>query len=469
MLSCATLIVCNRIPTKSVADALNSTLTETALWGLLRKLRAKPHWPIVSIALTRLADYLTSKTVPINYSRRRQLDYRLLLKEEDWYRICAALGIDLGGPQAPVAARSYLFSRISGLPAKLATPAELSGNYGFAQNVRDFPLRLTSILAKELDQEARNFLNNNGVTEPLTWCPPLRLLDDLDLPGDYVDKIDLATLHANSRHFSSLPTAIAHTINADVTVVRYLLEKNPLPPSPPTTATAQLRSVLPAEQLRRLHGVEKKTGLAIAEQFGVSYTVLRRLAASYGISFVEQLHSPPRDWLHLQYVVRRRLLTDLADELGVCAPTVAAWIKKAGLQQAKPVYRIPAMSTEHAATFLAPVLAREAGLRSLQNFVAATAHRNLASAANELGLDPTTLFLQVKTLGRDLGGPLLQKARGPLPMAPTPLGTQVLSAVRTYQSSEGCAMVSGLAAQSSECSSSAAGTSNASARSNNLS
>ena len=443
VLSCSALLGSSSLSIGRVVEMLDTTLNEWTLWSFLSELGAEPHWSSVTIAFARLADYLTSHAVPIDYTRRRQLDYRSLLKDDDWYGICDSLDIRRGGPHTPAMARIYLFSRISCLPAEVATPKELHGNYSFSYGVRNFPLRLTSALAAELDRQARKFLISNEIGEPVTWHPPLRLFDNLELPGASVDEIDIVELHETARRHPSSVTTIADMIDADVATVRHLLEKYPLPPdeSAPTafrtTPTAQLRSVLNPQRLQRLREVERKSGRAIAEDYGVSYPVLRRLATSYGISFAQELSGPPRNWLYKQYVVRRRLLPDLADELGVCAPTVAAWIKEAGLQQARPAYRIRAMSTEQAAAFLAPVLRREAGPRSLQNFVDAAAQPNLTSAAKDLGIDPTTLHLQVKRLGHDLGGPLLHKARHPQPMAPTPLGQRVISAFTLYRSGQG--------------------------------
>lgn len=475
VLSCSTLLVSLQVSTERVTQILGTMLTGATLSSTLSLLSAEPHWSAVTTALTRLNDYLTLTPVPVDYARRRSLDYRSLLTDGDWYRLCDGLAMSRGGPQAPATARSYLIGRVSGLPVELTTPTELSGNYSFAQNVRNFPLHLTSVLAESLDHKARCFLDDKDIHEPLTWSPPLRLLDHLELPGDYVQTIDLDTLHANVRRHPSSVTAIAGTINADASVVRHLLEQHPLPPHSPAPRpygkrpSLQLRSALTPERLRTLHVVEKKSGRSIAEEFGVSYPVLRRLAASYDMSFVQPLKQPSPEWLYEQYVVKRRLLTELAEELGVCFDSVAAWIKEAGLQHAKPTYQAPTMSAENAAAFLAPVLARKAGPRSLQNFVDAAAHGNLASAARELGMDRSTLHFQVKSLGKDLGGPLLHKAKMPLPMAPTPLGMQVIDAVKIHQQSHHSAVSSWPAAQSSGGKSSAGATPKASARSNNRS
>src|SRR5262249_35117217 len=65
----------------------------------------------------------------------------------------------------------------------------------------------------------------------------------------------------------------------------------------------------------------------------------------------------------------------------------------------------------------------------LNRFAAATGYRTLREAAGHLGITPTTLAVHSNRLDRDIGGPLLQRAKGGRPMSPTPLGEQVIAAL----------------------------------------
>jgi DNA-binding MarR family transcriptional regulator len=65
----------------------------------------------------------------------------------------------------------------------------------------------------------------------------------------------------------------------------------------------------------------------------------------------------------------------------------------------------------------------------LNRFAAATGYRTLREAAGHLGITQTTLAVHINRLERDIGGPLLQRAKGGRPMSPTPLGEQVIAAL----------------------------------------
>lgn len=117
------------------------------------------HWMAITTALVRLADYLHSHCAPIDYERRRQLEYDDLLPECDWRRICRATGAFPGSGTKSDAARCYLFETISGMPARKAPHFKGSKQHGqFGQQVMDFPLALTPELAECLRDVCCEFL-----------------------------------------------------------------------------------------------------------------------------------------------------------------------------------------------------------------------------------------------------------------------------------------------------------------------
>ena len=78
---------------------------------LLWRLKESPHWPAIRDALAALSDYLSDESAPIDYARRRDLDYRGLLAQDEWDRICGSLGHQRCSAAHP---RSYLQHQIRG-------------------------------------------------------------------------------------------------------------------------------------------------------------------------------------------------------------------------------------------------------------------------------------------------------------------------------------------------------------------
>ena len=77
------LLVGTDLSPESAAKQLDNG-TERTVHHLLRHLKKSQHWPPFCTAITRLADYLRTNGAPIDYERRRQLDYRNLLPDADW-------------------------------------------------------------------------------------------------------------------------------------------------------------------------------------------------------------------------------------------------------------------------------------------------------------------------------------------------------------------------------------------------
>lgn len=85
----------------------------------------------------------------------------------------------LASESSVVAARCYLIERISGSP-RLALQFHPELNYwSLSKLVTAFTARLTEPTVVALDQRARSFLAEEGVSEPVYWHPPLKLLDGL--------------------------------------------------------------------------------------------------------------------------------------------------------------------------------------------------------------------------------------------------------------------------------------------------
>ncbi len=87
---------------------------------ILQKLSNRTDWPDIRTALGRLADYLADHETPINYQRRRRLDYTNLLPHQQWVRICRDTGSQGPRTRHTHVARCYLYERLTGLPMDCA-------------------------------------------------------------------------------------------------------------------------------------------------------------------------------------------------------------------------------------------------------------------------------------------------------------------------------------------------------------
>lgn len=112
-LSCATLL---RAVMKTVAAAylLGERIAPNALNHRLWVLRTSAYWQSICAALVRLSDYLDGVGAPIDYQRRRNLDYSELLTEASWRQICTQAGDPLREPRTAVGAHCYLIEKLSG-------------------------------------------------------------------------------------------------------------------------------------------------------------------------------------------------------------------------------------------------------------------------------------------------------------------------------------------------------------------
>lgn len=164
---------------------------------LLQELDDLPQWPDIVTALDRLADHLDTDGTPIDYGRRRLLDYTGLLPHDRWLAICRRTGTPPGTGRRERIARSQLFRRLSGLPAE-SLPDGQGGldSAEFRATSLQFTALQTPELAHALQQEALNFLASQHIhDEPVTWQPPTALLSGLSLPGPDPAHIDLPRLH----------------------------------------------------------------------------------------------------------------------------------------------------------------------------------------------------------------------------------------------------------------------------------
>jgi len=418
---------------------------------LLQELDDLPQWPDIVIALDRLAGHLDADGTPIDYGRRRLLDYTGLLPHDRWLETCRRTGTSPGTGRRERIARSQLFRRLSGLPAE-AVPDDLGG-LDSAQ-FRAASLRFTALqtpeLAHALQQEAINFLASHHIhDEPLTWQPPTTLLVGLSLPGPAPAHVDLSRLHQLVRERQHPVQHAAQVLGTTVEAIRHVLDEHPAPAPPLTKNTVratgrirqQARQAIPEERFTQLYLDEHRSLQQIATLTGCSRRVLTDLAKEYGILLCngpqdyKRRGTVERDWLIEQYVHHQRTLPDLAREKGMSTANMARWahthnipLRPRGGASHDTALRANERSLRTSA-LLRGALTSPSGWQRLERFAAILPYPTLRHAAQALGTTQPVLTAQIARLESDLGQALLERAERGRPMKPTQFGKRVAGAV----------------------------------------
>jgi hypothetical protein len=352
------------------------------------------EWPVVSVALTRLADHLLDCKPPIDYRRRRECDYSTLLPDDVWLRLAREHDCSTA-PNAALAGRLYLYERLCGLPFSTSGLPKPSDQV--VPRLRDFLHVLTPELQNALDRHCLDVLTRNGVTnEPISWHPDPELIADLPLPGRNPVPLDFNALHRLVRLGGYGVGAAAERFNVGVDVVENLLDQHP---APADRARASDR--------------------------------LARNVSSGALDPVE------RNWLFEEYVNRGRTLAEIGRDRGVSDATIGLWAKRYDIPRRPPGSVRQSSDADFrrlerlAPSILMPALDTIGGWRRLQLFEAISAFSSFAHARRALRTE--ALSLRVGRLERDLGQPLLIRAMSNKPQELTEFGRQVIEAIRELQ------------------------------------
>ncbi|OBF76574.1 TniQ family protein [Mycolicibacterium fortuitum] len=338
-LSSILLLVNSRLNLGEAARVIDSPIDGHAAPRVLQLLEKQDQWLSIRAAIIRMADHLADHGVPIDYQRRRQLDYTMLLPDKVWAQICRDTATPGPQPVRARIARCFLFERLSGKPAS-TSPSALDDS-AFRTKTANFPRHLTPELAQALNDHAHEFLTNQGIDEPVMWQPPKGVLDGLDLPGPDPATVEIADLHRVMAVDGIKLGAAAHRLNTSLDTVRFLLEAHPAPrpdPEPsaplPTSynrAYSTAKAALSRQRLADLYERERMSLKDIAATVGVSRQIIARLARDYDLplreSGLQARTTIDRDWLYDQYVNKRRALPDIAQEAGMSTANMARWAK----------------------------------------------------------------------------------------------------------------------------------------------
>lgn len=446
-LSSAVLLVGSKYTLAEATDLLRSPISGRAVSYVLRGLAADPNWTSLLTTLITMADYLNHNRPPIDYQRRRQLDYTELLPDREWSRIARATTTPGGHTARARTARRFLFEVISGLPAT-QSPFPPSNSWATTK-VADFPRYLTTELAEELSRYARTFLHSNGIeNEPVQWTPPSSFLQDVDLPGPDPDTVSIPQLQRRIHPRGGLGD-VAAEMKTTLDVVRYLLQTHPIPTPlndskrrPRAGAFGYAKKMLSEERLHDLYHRQGQSLREVAASVGVSRNVIARLAADYGIPLREPGRRPNQaydpQWLYDQYVNQSRPLPAIAKDCGVSISAVKRWADEAGIPlrgrggpSHEDALAAPARAAE-APELIKPALQSAGGLQRLRRFAQLAAFGTVTQAAAELKTSESVLSVQINRLEREIRGKLFTRAQRGRPMELTEVGRQVVAAVRAY-------------------------------------
>ena len=138
---------------------------------VMRDLGRTSHDADTLHAILRLAAFLDTQDVPIDYAHRRALDYTGILPESQWQDLCLGAGVSPGSGRRGRLARALLYRLLSGNPIR-TLPARWATAGVTPHTVAGFAEELPHAVRALLEQVAAEFLAANGIDEPITWTPP---------------------------------------------------------------------------------------------------------------------------------------------------------------------------------------------------------------------------------------------------------------------------------------------------------
>ncbi|WP_309127110.1 TniQ family protein [Microbacterium sp.] len=248
---------------------------------VMRMLAGTDQDSTTALALLRLTAWLDDHDVPIDYARRRALDCRDLLVEEEWDQICHELNLTPGGGGRWRRARALLYRELTGNAARSADP-KLT-----AVELDRFGDNLPASARDALNRVGLRFLAGRGINEPLTWAPPLEVSPEI-APEDSTGGGWPAARPAFAAVEEKLPLdeivvgyvsgATTYELAEMAGVSRQTISRILADASTPTRRGRPVTVDIDVARVRHLYEVERKTMAQIADIMGCSpNTICRRL------------------------------------------------------------------------------------------------------------------------------------------------------------------------------------------------
>lgn len=387
-LAAATVFTGTRLTHAAAQGLLDPTLSTRQVTHIMRQLGANRPEARTVRAIVQLAQYLDSHATPVDYARRRQLDYTKLLPESQWREICAKAGVKAGSAKRWNLARAELYRQLTGNRVALA-PLTGPGDPLTLAALNQFRSSAPLSVLHELDRVAQSFLTDRGITEPVTWMPSLGIAglvetESAEAPGiewppaqpvrSQIDRSDVARDYRSGRSLRSIADG---RDAARQTIGRVLAEQDE------PIRRGRARISVDADWLRRRYLVDKRTIAEIAAEASISHATVKRRMTDSGIV------SRPRG---------------SGSRVDAIRPD-----RRAGTSKL-----LTAALTGHGAA------------QRAQRFVVVARHPTLTSAAKELGVASAVLSSQMKLLSVAVGGQVLRRAERRRPLALTPLGVRLV-------------------------------------------
>ncbi|MDQ0790366.1 hypothetical protein [Streptomyces sp. B3I8] len=325
-LSCYLLLVGGTGDFTTTARLLRAPVEDRLGSHMTFRLTKRGHFHGISLGLLALADHLDQEGSPIDYTRRRTVDYRDLLPLDTWTQLCRDIDFEAGGIRRHQFARALLFERLSGLPATLAPPAYTPSTTELRTMLRTFETDLTPG-ADEPTRSTRNRVpQQQGIRdEPLSWQPPTDIVCDLKLPGCDLRDIDPGMLHRLIRDEGLTTAQAGRRLGVSHDAVRFVLQEQPAPPAGAKSAkwergatVRRARAALPRDKFARFYLDEYRTLKWIAKHVDVNEEAIKVLAREYGMSRegkATRWRQIDLDWLRDQRAAGRTC-RELAEETG---------------------------------------------------------------------------------------------------------------------------------------------------------
>ncbi|MEV8267630.1 LysR family transcriptional regulator [Microbacterium sp. NPDC076911] len=337
-------------------------------------------------AIARLAAFMDEQSTPIDFARRRSLDYAGILPRDEWVEICRAENVKPGGDRRWQSARAHLYALVSGNRLSRAPFAEERGFPSFAE-LGQFRSGLPGAVAEALASSAGDFLRALGVDEPVSWLPAPEVV------GRLADVAD-----AGERSWATARPARAAVM--------------------PARAVAAYSAGVSVREIAIKHGVARQTAGRVLADEGVETRRGRR----------RTVIDP--EWLRRRHLDDRHTIPEIAVELGVTMTTINRHLETAGIPRRArgAASRATAIRIDPRAgnsPLLRRILVGQDAAQRAERFLVVARHVTMTAAAREIGVTLSILATQMKRLGADAGGSLITRAQRGQPLTLTELGAAV--------------------------------------------
>jgi len=246
--------------------------------------------------LLQLAQFLDGAETPIDYARRRSLDYTELLQPDEWERIAIAQNVHSGFPRRALLARAHVHRLLSGdrvqrlphldLATELVTDADIDG---FTRNA---PSRVLSAL----EDVGASYLDRLGIDEPVSWHPSpsaLGLEPFKPHPAGDCEWVARRPVRGASGGPEDVAITTAHDegLSIRATAVKLGLSRQTVARTRdahgiPSRTGRQPQFHVDIEWLREQYETERRTAASIARELDCSPTTIRRHLRSAGLTHV---------------------------------------------------------------------------------------------------------------------------------------------------------------------------------------